>query len=172
MKHAFTLLEIVICMAILSLIGTAVGLQIHSMITSHRLSSGADRLCIALQEAQLLAITHQTDFTVHLFKERGEYWYQVQTFEPIKAVDQQPKPLPGVTSLTDQGTKKEEIQLAIYATGRIEPSHVIGLHPAATKKASAPLWIDLQTPIQIKLSSKKPSHLTPKIPALPKERNS
>jgi prepilin-type N-terminal cleavage/methylation domain-containing protein len=168
-KKCFTLIEIMIAMAIISLVGTVVGWQIHRMIASHRLESDAEQLCIALQEAQLLAITHETDFQIRLYSDRGKIFYQIKTHEPLAVVDQRPKAFSAVHSLSWKGSTVSSIDLDLYSSGRIEPPESIGLISKDPKKNRS-LWVDLQTPLHIKLTSKRPPKNSLKLPVLPKER--
>jgi hypothetical protein len=117
-------------------------------------------------------VVHQTDFRVRIFQDKATVWYQIETFEPLKAIDQRPHLLPEVASFSVQGNTAKEITLTLYASGRIEPPGVIGLHPPHAKRKISPLWIDLQTPLQIKLRTHKPPALTAQHPPLPKERKS
>ncbi len=167
--RAFTLIEITIAICILSLVGTVVGWQIHRMIASHRLESDAEELCIALQEAQLLAITHETDFQIRLFSDRGKMLYQIKTHEPFAVLDQRPKAFAAVQELYWKGKTVSNIDLYLYSSGRIEPTESIGLISKEGKKNPS-LWIDLQSPLNIKLTSKRPLKNTLKLPLLPKER--
>lgn len=172
-RRSFTLLEIMLAILILALVGTVISWQIRQLIASHRFQSDATNLCTALQEAQLLAVTHQTDFEVRFYFSRSKGFYQIQTLEPIASGYQKPIPFQQVNSFSLQGKKTQEILLTIFSSGRIEPHSVIGLHrDQLDDDPASSLWIDLQTPLQIKLSHKRPLSVREELPSLPKEPKS
>ncbi len=156
-KRAFTLLEIAIAIFILSLIGSVVSWQVSQLISSQRFQRDGSDFSILLQEAQALAIIHQTDFEMRLILKNHTWAYQLFSDEPLKIIDRAQKELKETHFVTENGKKCKELTLKIFSSGRIEPHPLIGFHRTDPKeKEGVSFWIDLQIPIQIKCSHLRP----------------
>src|SRR5579863_4018445 len=65
-RRAFTLLEIMIALALLCILGTVTAVQVKKMVDRHRFEAEVAGLFSALQEAQVLSATYQTDLALDI----------------------------------------------------------------------------------------------------------
>lgn len=155
-KNNFTLLEITLCLALLGLISGLLAWQIKDMIDVHRFQKHVDLLLTDMRKAQTLALTYQTDLDISIFKKDQRFFYTITTDEPIKNLaSAKEKILSGVSNLMFNDLDMEKLQLHVYASGRIEPLGVVGFLPKKKSEEVEGLWMDLRTPIQIKLLNNK-----------------
>ncbi len=156
-KRAFTLLEMMIALMILSFIGAMTAVQIKKMIATHRFEAGVADLFLALQEAQILSATYQTDFSLDITSSKGKVDYRFSTYEPLSAhqFNQESKTIAYAHSCKFNNTKTTTLHLDIYSGGRIEPRGTLAFytHPEEEKA----LWFDLQRGHLIKFSHYKPA---------------
>ncbi len=170
-KQSFTLFEIIIAMAILSLIAAGVGWHITRLVGHHRFQSEATDICLALQEAQFIAVINQTDCELIIDREKGKMRYQLKTDEPLSILDQNPKNLKESRFITINNAKTQQITFKILSSGRIEPTAILGLHQQDPSESELQgIWLDLQTPIQIKLLHEKPQRLIMPLPSYGEEK--
>jgi prepilin-type N-terminal cleavage/methylation domain-containing protein len=156
-KRSFTLVEILIVIAILSLVGGGIGYQISRLINDHCFQSEAAAICSALQEAQFISVIHETECELLIYPEKGHLVYQLKTDEPLPAIDQRPKPLKESRFITLNNAKAAHVCFKVLSSGRIEPTAVLGFHQKdPVEHQFQGLWLDLQTPVQIKLMHEKP----------------
>ncbi len=156
-KRSFTLVEMMIVIFILGLVAAGIGWHITRVVSYHRFQSEAADICLALQEAQFVSVIHQTECELQIYSEGKRLMYQLKTDEPLQFLDQQAKPLKECQFLTLNSAKSPHVSLKILSSGRIEPTLVLGLHqkdPAEAQQQG--IWLDLQTPVQIKLLHEKP----------------
>ncbi len=83
-KHPFTLLEIMVCIAILGLMAGAIGWNIKGLLHRSKSQHAKERLRNHLEELQILALTHQADIEVDLIVRGNKVYYKDLTDEPIK----------------------------------------------------------------------------------------
>ncbi|MBI3237081.1 MAG: hypothetical protein HYZ48_05230 [Chlamydiales bacterium] len=88
-KQSFSLLEILIALALVTLIGGSIGWHVSRLISHHRFQAEAASLCLILQEAQFLSVIHQTECELHIYSEKGKLCYRLKTDEPLKVLDQE-----------------------------------------------------------------------------------
>ncbi len=151
-KSAFTLIEITLCLVLLGLISAVLAWQIKDMIDVHRFQKQIDLLLTDMRKVQTLALTYQTDFDIRIFKKNERFFYTVSTDEPIKNLPtKKPRALAGVLNLTFNNCELNNLDFHVYSNGRIEPLGVVGFLPKQTSEEMEGLWVDLRTPIQIKL---------------------
>jgi prepilin-type N-terminal cleavage/methylation domain-containing protein len=151
MRRAFTLLEIMVVLTILSLIGTVVSWNIKKSIDHHRFQSEISDLLIAWQSAQALAVTYKTDFALEFYMQNHHFYYRFSTDEPLSPTifSQAPVLLKHTHQLTVDKKKLENQRFEIYSTGCVEPQGVIRFS-SSEEMAFA---IDLNKPGLLKLTS-------------------
>ena len=170
---SFTLIEVLIALSLIALIGGSIGWHVNRLISHHRFQSEATSLCQALQEAQFLSVIGQTECELHIYREEKGLFYRLKTDEPSSLLDQNPKALKGAKSLTLNNVRVPHVHFKILSSGRIEPVAILGLHHREENPLdSQSIWLDLQTPIQIKLLNEKPRKFHLPIPSMPKESGS
>ncbi len=143
-KKTFTLLEMMIALLILSLIGTAVAVQVKKMIQAHQFETEVADLFLILQEAQILSAAYQTDLALDLTLAKGKmsYWFSTDEPLPSSTLSQKSKTLPHVGSCQFNRFKKSTLHFDIYSGGRIEPIGVLAFY--STLEEQKPLFFDLQ----------------------------
>jgi type II secretory pathway pseudopilin PulG len=162
-SRPFTVLEIVIVLALIALVaGLGIG-SINSLLEKHRFQAEIDRFKEMIQELQIEALALRSDIEIELKKSEEGWIAQSKTAESI--LRPETLELKRVTEITLNGATQDHYRLNIFSTGRIEPSALIEM-----KAGEEVLWIDLRRPIQIAFSAERPADLTPvKIPEKPKE---
>lgn len=154
-KKSFTLLEIMICLMILSLIGAFTTVQIKKMIAVHQFEAEIGNLFIALQEAQLLSATYQTDLALDISSVGGKIAYSFSTDEPFTShqFSRATLPLPNTHFCKFNNARAKTLHFDIYSGG-IEPKGVLAFTPSYDETKT--LWFDLQRGQLIKFSHQKP----------------
>jgi prepilin-type N-terminal cleavage/methylation domain-containing protein len=165
--YAFTLLEMMIALVILSLIGALSAIHIHKLINTHRFESEISHLFIHLQEAQLLALTYQTDIFLDIYREKGRFYYRFSTNEPFTAqqFNQEKNPLTHTASIKFQDKKINKLHLDIFS-GRLEPGGIFTFFQTP-EEDSKMLWFDLQYGQLLRFSYRKPTLAKQQIPKQP-----
>lgn len=155
-KKAFTLIEITLCLILLGLISALLTWQIKDMIDVHRFQKHIDIFLTDMRKAQTLALTYQTDLAISVYKTEDKFVYLITTDEPIKNLPPaKAKVLQGVSNLMFNDLEMDKLQLHVYSSGRIEPLGVVGFFPKKRSEDVEGLWVDLRTPIQVKLLNNK-----------------
>ncbi len=75
-----------VALAILTLIGGLMTVQVKKLIDTHRFEGEVATLFIALQEAQVFAATYQTDLALELSLKSGTLSYRFSTDEPFPLI--------------------------------------------------------------------------------------
>ena len=169
-KKAFTLLEMMVVLAILSIIGTLTTVYIKKLVNAHRFESEVANLFIAIQEAQVLSAAFQTDLSLDFFQKKGTLYYRISTDEPLtlKQLNQGDFPLAHTAVLKFKDIKVKKLHLDIFSGGRIEPGGILNFRQTQEDDAKD-LWFDLQQGRLLKFSHQKPAPAKQQIPIKPKE---
>ncbi len=148
----FTLLEIMICLLILSVAAGAIGMRIADALSTHRFHLAVSDFTSQLKELQLLAMTHRADMELRLFKDKEEWKYQNKS-EPSLKVGSSAAPflLSGSQMVFLDGKTFTELPLQIYSSGRIEPHGVLEFQTETEK-----IWVDMREPLHIKICNRYP----------------
>lgn len=148
----FTLLEIMICLLILSVAAGAIGMRIVDALSTHRFHLAVGEFTSQVKELQLLAMTHRADMELHLFKDQGEWKYQNKS-EPSLKVGSSAAPfsLSGSRAILLNGKTLTALPLQIYSSGRIEPTGVLEFQADEEK-----IWVDVREPLHIKICNRYP----------------
>ncbi len=167
-KHPFTLLEMMVALVILALISAFTGMQFKKLLDNHRFESQVTDLFLALQEAQLVASTYQTDLSLDIFSKDGILQYKFTTDEPLssKKFNQNEVKLEHVRSIAFEQAKAAKLHFDIFSGGRIEPRGVLTFFQNSDKA----LWFDLQRGTLPIFASSKPNQVNQKVPVKPKEK--
>lgn len=167
-KRSFTLLEMMIALVILSFIGALSAVQVKKLIDAHRFENEVSTLFIALQEAQVLSATYQTDIALDIYLKGGALAYRFTTDEPFKFHQFSSKEVsfPHTAKLMFKDAKASRLHFDIYSGGRIEPRGTLGFYQT-TDEDSRSLWFDLQYGHLMKYAYRKPTPLKLQLPANP-----
>ena len=167
-KRAFTLIEMMVALAILALIASVTAIQVKKLIDTHRFEAEVGDLFIALQEAQVLAAGYQTDFALDLYFKKGTLFYQLSTDEPLskKKCNQAPIPLAHTALFKCGGKKVTSLHLDIYSGGRVEPRELLSF--SQDQSDDKAIWLDLRRGHLLKFFHHKPPAVKQQIPSQPK----
>jgi prepilin-type N-terminal cleavage/methylation domain-containing protein len=166
-SYAFTLLEMMIALIILSLIGALCAVPIKKLSDSHRFENEVSDLFIALQEAQVLASTYQTDISLDFYRKKGKFHYRFSTDEPFttRQLNREDRLLSYTCAIRFQGKKVDKLHLDIFS-GRVEPRGILTFFQKSEEDSKA-LWFDLQYGQLLKFSYHKPALAKQQIQAQP-----
>ena len=167
-KRSFTLLEMMIALVILSFIGALTAFQVKKMIDTHRFESEVSNLFIALQEAQVLSATYQTDIALDIYLKGKTFTYRFTSDEPFTTHQFNSKEfsIPHTAKLMFKDAKTNQLHFDIYSGGRIEPRGILAFCQTA-EEGSRSLWFDLQYGHLLKYVYHKPNLLKLQLPAKP-----
>lgn len=166
-KHrAFTLLEVMIALVILSIIGSVTAVQVKKMIDAHRFESEVTSLFISLQEAQVLSAAYQTDLALDIKNVGGKLSYQISTDEPFSETTLSTNivNLPHVSAIKFNNASPPRLHFDVYSGGRIEPRGSLAFY-----QGEKVLWLDLQRGHLMKFSYQKPNPVKQEILSMPKD---
>jgi prepilin-type N-terminal cleavage/methylation domain-containing protein len=169
-KRSFTLLEMMVVLAILSVIGALTTIHIKKLLDAHRFESEVSDLFVAIQEAQVLSCAFQTDLRLSFFQKKGILYYRISTDEPFSAkqLNQGDIPLGRTALLKFKDIEIKKLHLDIFSGGRIEPGGILTFRQSREEDAKE-LWFDLQHGHLLKFTHCRPSLAKQLIPAKPKE---
>jgi hypothetical protein len=146
-KKSFTLLELFLCLALLTLLSGVVGWQMKDVLAHHQFRNSVDRLVSRIRELQVLTTSYQNDMGIEIYTEEGQLQYKLITEEPLPIFDfKKNYPLQGIDAITLKGKKVKESKIMLFSNGRITPCETLGFH---NKNQS--LWVDLSSFPQIKV---------------------
>lgn len=155
---SFTLLEICICLMIVGIAAGFLGVHVKDAIETHRFRNSIAQLKLEMQKFQVLAISHQSDLEVSIYKKKNGFFYKATTEEPkISDYACKENALAGVSRLSVNGLQEaESLQMIVYSSGRIEPLQVIGFHRRDINEDAGSLWLNMKQPLQVKICESYP----------------
>ena len=154
-RRSFTLLEMVLCFAILSLLTATFSFNMMQALEARRFEASTGHLVMKLKELQILAMSYRSDITLELSPIKGQICYKIRTDEPIPYLERgKETSLKGISYLTLDNKRINNVTLQIFSSGRIEPKKVLGLHLEPSSDEKHFFELDMHTPLQIKLYDK------------------
>lgn len=167
-RYSFTLLEILLAITIASLIASVIGIQASNLLSHYFFKQEIETFTTTLKEAQWLAVAFETDIQIHLFEEKGTFYYLLQSDEPFTKIplDRQKKKLAQVKKIF-HGKKSEKDLILTLFSGRLEPRGTLTF----VSKNKQHQFVDFQGAFAITLSSQKPSLLPESIPSFPQKKD-
>ena len=170
-RSAFTLLEIMLVIAILGMVASVVGWQIGTAVSAYAFQREIEEVYNAVKQSQILCLTYRTDICVHLFREDGVFYYQLQTDEPFTEIpfDRDKKPLEKIGKITFNEKTIKELDLNLFSQGQIDPRGILGFFPK-NKKEDAALWMDFQGAFLLSLAHHKPLAFKERMPGFPEDK--
>ncbi len=157
MKRAFTLLEMMLALAILTLVGVAVSFKMYGVVHSYRFQREVSEVYQALKEAQTIAMTYQIDLTLILYKKQAGFAYRLQANEPLVCIDRKEHLLKEITHISVGEKQRKSLELIVTPSGRIEPCPNMRLaHQKNKQEKGEAFFINLSNPIQVVLTKENP----------------
>jgi len=122
-RRFFTLLEVMVGIALLTLASGVIGWRMHKAIQKKKFQSGIERLKERFFICQRLAVATQDDWTGE-FKQKEKDW----VFE-LSCIDGKIKKLPTLTlegiTIALNGKKVSELDFEFYSSGQVVPEGVL-----------------------------------------------
>ncbi len=115
----FTLLEIVICIAILGLAAVGIGWQMKGMLAIHSFDKNMGNFFTDLRKAQLVALSDRVDIDLNITKSADGYQYNFHTDDPLLCFIAKPTKLTGIKEIRQGNKKIDKLQLHLYPSGRV-----------------------------------------------------
>ncbi len=126
-RYHFTLLEIVICVAILGIAAITLSWQMKDMLKVHHFNNNVDHLVTDLKKCQLIALSDRVDIEMRIEKKGDTYLYTLHCDDPIPCFMKRPMKLNGVQKMKVGKKPLNRHVLTIYSSGRIAPINEIEL---------------------------------------------
>lgn len=145
----FTLLEIGLCIAILSIVASLVGFQAKKMICAHRFHSNMECLMADVRRIQILSLSAFCDIELQITQSAHGYEYKLHTDEVLKhfKVKKKGEPLSGVDQILIDGKPLQgSCTFTLYGNGQVVPRRVVTF-----AYADETYLLDLTTPLLITL---------------------
>ncbi len=144
-KSPFTLLEIVVCLAILTLVSGVIGLKIKQATDRHQFESSFNQLVYELKKIHMLALGYRSEFGLNVQAASGGYNYTFFTDEPHFTGKLTSQTFEHATGLSFNNQAVETITFTLLADGRILPEGKLSFHYEDEVR-----MLDLTSPLQIK----------------------
>jgi prepilin-type N-terminal cleavage/methylation domain-containing protein len=140
-KRSFTLLEILICMALLLSLSAIFAIEGKKFLDTHRFKTTLELLKTEGEKARFQSLIYRTDIELELLENKGELVLRKKCDEPvfsqIKTIS-----LPGVTEMRYQGKKQKKIAFAKFSCGYCVSSEKVELRNKKIKEEV--IWNFLQ----------------------------
>jgi type II secretory pathway pseudopilin PulG len=162
-SRPFTLLEIVIVIALIGMMAVFGTWSLTDLLSQHRRQAEVDELQNFIQELQIEALALQSDLELFFIKDKDKLQVRSKTAEKI--LRDRTVVLKGVREFKFRDQPKPNFTLQIFSTGRIEPQ---GLFEIEREKGS--VFIDVRQPLLVKFSDKRPALVAEVIPDKPKKK--
>ena len=162
-SRPFTLLEIVIVMALIGMMAVFGTWSLTDLLAQHRRQAEIDELHNFIQELQIEALALQSDLEITFTKDKDKLHVSSKTSEKI--LRNRTVVLKGVKELKFQDRTKPLYTFQIFSSGRIAPAGLIEI-----EKEKGSLWIDVRQPLLVKFSDQRPRLEQETIPDKPKKK--
>ena len=124
--RAFTLLEIVICIAILGLAAVGIGWQMKGMLAIHNFDKNISNFFAELRKAQIVALSDRVDIDLNITKQGDVYEYSFHSDDPLLCfIAAKQTKLIGIKEIKNEKKKLESLHLHLYPSGRVGPEQKI-----------------------------------------------
>lgn len=147
----FTLLEIVICIAILGLAAVGIGWQMKGMLAIYSFDKNMGNFFTDLRKAQLVALSDRVDIDLNITKNGEGYQYNFHADDPLLCFIAKPMiKLTGIKEIRQGNKKVDTLQLHLYPSGRVGPEEKITF----LQREDSGVVLDLSQPLCIELTKK------------------
>jgi hypothetical protein len=118
--HNFTLLEIVICIAILGTASVTLAWQMLGMLRTYNFDRGVEQFFTDLRKGQLVALADRVDIEVWIEKKDNVFFYRLRSDSILPSFNKKSHRIQGLAKMQLDGKEKEQLKLTIFSSGRIE----------------------------------------------------
>jgi len=150
-NRSFTLIEIVVCLAIIASLGAALCWNVYGAMRHHRFDESVKKVRNEIEALQMFSLTFGSDMELKFEKREGGWRVVPVIYEAaLRRMHVKPFDLSGVDRLR-WGASENDFTLKIYASGRFEPKGVLEMSQGERK-----FYIDLQNPLSVILTKEPP----------------
>ncbi|MBS0628635.1 MAG: type II secretion system protein [Verrucomicrobia bacterium] len=146
-RRLFTLLEIVVCIAILGLAAVGIGWQMKGMMAIHHFDRNMSHFFAQLRKAQLVALSDRVDIDLHIVNKDGKYECSFYSDDPLLCFIDKSVDLTGVIEIKNGKKKVDKLSLHLHPSGRVGPAEKITFLQTEDRG----VILDLTTPLCIEL---------------------
>jgi len=115
-KQGFTLLEILICLALVAMMSAVFGFQGKKFLDGHRFENSFQLLKGEWEKSKFLSLVYRTDIELVIVRKKNDFFLQRNCDEPGLSHSAM-TPLPGLRDLRYQGKKPKKIVFAKFSSG-------------------------------------------------------
>lgn len=115
-RNSFTLLEVMVCVALLSLLAGTCAWKGHDLLQHYLLRSSAKAIVREIEAAQILSLSYQADIAVTLVKEKEEFFLKWETEEPRLQYRCIPRKMRGVKNARIDYKRSKKAKVADFSS--------------------------------------------------------
>jgi len=148
-----------VCLALISLLATLVGMKGVDLLAHHRFYRGLQTWLFDIHQVQILAMNQGSDVTCTIKKNKeGEYQAVFESDAP--SFQSTTHDLKGVSQLFFENKPAKEFKVTFFSSGRTSPTGILKIKPQKTKEP--PVFLDFSYPIAFQTApQKKPQRFIP-----------
>lgn len=157
-NKAFTLLELMVCLVLISLLGAIIGIKGIDLLAHHRFRSTLQTWLLDIGRAQILAMYQKCD-VICILKKRAEGGYQANIESDSPSFSPSSYIWKDVALLNFQGKPVELFCITFSPAGRISPLGILQIVPYKGEKDA--IFLDLSYPVVFHTNPIKTTSLQP-----------
>lgn len=156
-RKNFTLLELMVCIALIAILGAVVGIKGTTLLAHHQFYSGLQTWLFDIHRVQIVAMNQGVDVVCTLKRnQQGDYQALMESDAP--SFSSSTYELKQVSRLSFDGKPIEKWQVTFFSSGRISPSGLLKIE--AQKENEPPVFLDFAYPIAFQTSLPKHSRVS------------
>jgi prepilin-type N-terminal cleavage/methylation domain-containing protein len=153
-RKSFTLLELMVCLALISLLAGLVGMKGVDLLAHHRFYRGLQTWLFDIHRVQILAMNQGADVTCTL-KKNKEGHYRAIFESDAPSFHSTSHDLNGVSELIFENKPINEFKVTFFSSGRISPVGILKIEPQKEQEPS--VFLDFSYPIAFQTAPQKKS---------------
>ena len=153
-RKSFTLLELMVCLTLISLLAAVVGMKGVDLLAHHRFYRSLQTWLFELHQVQILAMNQGSDITCSI-KKNQEGGYQAVFESDSPSFHSTTHNLKEVSRFFLENKPVQELKVTFFSSGRIFPTGILKIESQKTKES--PVFLDFAYPIAFQTTPKKKS---------------
>ena len=166
-SRGFTLLELMVCLGIISLMGSLVATKGYQLFSYHQFRCISQTFLADLNRWQIVAMAQGCDVKCKIQENGSIYKVQFEPDMPVMGVERLNYELKCAEKMQFQGKILKKFEFTLFSSGRISDQGVLTLIPKQEEKA---LSIDLSYPVVLEESKSTAFFQKRIIPSYPKRK--